>query len=907
MTNENLQGNQAVYIQSIEASDIYSHMYRGRKIKDNYVGMIPYSLELRKLKETGIKTRRTTTSNKVTTDDVINVKFNQCAIDWKEIKKHITNKIDRLSEQIEKMEKKQLPKKKKMAYKAKEKIDKKKNYKQKLSDWIETNNDKGMYPLWSKMSQDSLRKMLYVYGFTITNDKGKQTEYVMYKRSSSKSRNGEILAIKKSIYNKMIKWSRMGLHFRKDKNIDLPSLMAYEALVGSTIERIINIDPNKILIINDYESEFTWKAAVVQKGKDGYLDCVVDNNAKISNSLFDGQSLLDIKHFPEGKGMMQLRNHMFKSAAFNTNIQLFLQDKHKEMTNPNHDNYDSLIPVNYDGWEIENKFGQTILAKDIEMITTPSSAKCLKFSHVFPGDNKDMQMWDYWKEYVEVEGNAFGVCRSEQETGKGYNYDGQFVNQTSYQMINSMDLHRQDLLEMTEFEREYLDNLKNKDDEFIKHISKTANNMNVNDMLIDLYHTNPDIVYTKLFKDFRKAEINRHANHIRKGKVRIPADYCVILGNPMIMLGNAIGLDKGDTQVLHGNEVHTTLFPFNRNLVGCRNPHTSPSNLLLSHNKESKEIDRYFNLSKNIVAVNADEFPINQILSGQDYDGDQMMLMDSGVTVNKVIAMDGQYPVSTNNVEGTKKKYKLNRESMYEIDRVLATSTKNIGTVVNLAQEILSLYWDGKRMGASKGDLEKLLNKVEVFTILSEINIDMAKKLYDIDIADEIKHMEDTTNLRSDKPLFFKTVKQSKTIKDRVKFYDTPMDILTHIINKIDAAADRETIDVVDLMGKYGKRNVNGNQQADIISRVYSLQSSINGIQGTSYSSKREKYEALDNVIKYHEFYIDKKEINLDTMAETIRYALDNESRIANKLMNILYKTKKSLFLTIFDQKNSQK
>lgn len=35
----------AVYIKSIEAADLFSHMNRGREITNEYLGMLPYSLE----------------------------------------------------------------------------------------------------------------------------------------------------------------------------------------------------------------------------------------------------------------------------------------------------------------------------------------------------------------------------------------------------------------------------------------------------------------------------------------------------------------------------------------------------------------------------------------------------------------------------------------------------------------------------------------------------------------------------------------------------------------------------------------------------------------------------------------------------------------------------------------------
>jgi hypothetical protein len=52
----------SVYIPSLEASDIYSHMFRDTSINHDYCGMIPFSLELIKLRKEGLKSKTDSTS-----------------------------------------------------------------------------------------------------------------------------------------------------------------------------------------------------------------------------------------------------------------------------------------------------------------------------------------------------------------------------------------------------------------------------------------------------------------------------------------------------------------------------------------------------------------------------------------------------------------------------------------------------------------------------------------------------------------------------------------------------------------------------------------------------------------------------------------------------------------------------
>ncbi|MBS4191209.1 hypothetical protein KHA94_13555 [Bacillus sp. FJAT-49705] len=53
MTNVNVNVENkienGVYIPSIEGCDIWEHMNRNREIKSDYIGFLPYSLELRQL------------------------------------------------------------------------------------------------------------------------------------------------------------------------------------------------------------------------------------------------------------------------------------------------------------------------------------------------------------------------------------------------------------------------------------------------------------------------------------------------------------------------------------------------------------------------------------------------------------------------------------------------------------------------------------------------------------------------------------------------------------------------------------------------------------------------------------------------------------------------------------------
>lgn len=850
---------------SLEASDIWSHMNRDTHIKRDYCGMIPYSLELRKLREEGLKIKYIKSRDKEISNDVINVKFKQKVKSGFELVKIMNKKLSVATEE---------------------------EYKNKLTNFISYIGQDSSNSRWNEVNVDSLREKLYTEGFVIKftdreTKKTKEVEYVVYKRSSSKSRTGQCLFIKKSLYNKMIKWSRMDLPFKTNMKVDLAGLLAYESLVGSSLEATIEIDPNKILMVDDVDSKFKRKCNVVRKGESEFLDSFKEETT-VSNSLFDGESLLDSKYFEDGISMKLLRNHMFKSAAFNTNIQLFLKDNKPDN-------------IEYDDWSLSDMFGNKIKAKDVELICTPSSLKALKFSHVI-GEEKDM--WDYWKGKVQEDGNVFGVCKHDKPSKLGTDEQGNVLQQTSYQMINCLPIVMDDVKDLTNTEVNYINRLKNDDDFFMEKVLDSAATINGNEMLYSLYIHNKKIINTELFRNFRKNFIRNHVNHCKKGKIKLNGDYCVLLGNPMEFLYHVIGVDINSdtyTPVLLDNEVHTEIFPFKGEYVGFRNPNTSPSNVLIVKNKEVKDIKTYFNLSDNIVCVNAIKFPIQDILSGCDYDSDTVLLFNDPKMLQLAKECFGEYDVCINHVEGQKKEYRLNKHDMYEIDNQLSTSQRNIGKVVNLGQFCMSVYWDLINKGVSGEKVAELLKKVDVMTILSGIAIDMAKKFYEISIEKEISNVSENELLKDKvkKPKFWKYVSQSKTIRNRVQNYDCPMDFLITELEDLDKAVKRTDIPFEKFLVKRNEKKANRKQMMKVIDRVRLADNLIKS-ENASYTDEDEKVITIEDVIKECIDTVKKLKIKEDTMYAIIKEACDINTDVLMKLLKVLYETQTETFINAY-------
>ncbi|URZ00583.1 coiled-coil domain-containing protein [Clostridium felsineum] len=665
-----MNDNKNIYINSWEAGEIWEHVNLHKYLKQDFAGMLAYSLQLDKLKELKINIKESKIhKDKLTSRDIINVKFNftvnflkkdidECVLKDRSLERYnmqiLINMFSNAKEKTKttkkqlraylrtlKKELKENENKEDIVEKINKKIIKTNEEIIKLDDKIEELNIQ-INDLEKRMiiNSETLREELYTKGFSITykdlvstkrkdvkgkiikEEKETIIDYVVLGRSSSKSRNGLVLFVNKKKYKDIKRFMRMGIKFENRTDIDFPSLLTYESLCGSASEGTVTIDPNNIFMVTDVKSAFINPTNVIKKDDNGKLISEYNEDYLMENDLFDGEGLGDIDVFKaagrEDKGMILLRQHMFKDCLFNCNLQQFLKDNCPEN-------------VEYEKWKLEDMFGNKMFAKDIKIITTPNSLKCLKFKNVYKGNKKAgttaLQMFNKWKKEVNNTGNKFFIVKSEHESKRGFNKKG-ILNQTSYQILNSLELKYKDMKKLSKFEVNYINKLKNSTDTYIEYLRENANEMNSNLMVADLISHNSKILDTKIVRDKRKEDVESYINHVKRGKIRVNADYCTITQNGKELLYHAIGrlplnadgtLNYNawkDEMILKEGECYCTLWDFNKEYVCTRNPHTSQSNFLIQKNVDSKFISDYFNFTNNIIYTTAINNPINRQLSG---------------------------------------------------------------------------------------------------------------------------------------------------------------------------------------------------------------------------------------------------------------------------------------------------
>ena len=288
-------------------------------------------------------------------------------------------------------------------------------------------------------------------------------------------------------------------------------------------------------------------------------------------------------------GMILLRKNFFKSCCFNTNIQEFF--KNNNIT------------------EIKQLNGFTLAQRveDIKLITTPSSIKYLKFGTL--------------KQWLKNIDSTFGVVKHEKKT---HFFDGTMV-QSHYQLINTLQMTKEEVKEFIQPSLDYMyllktepaavrDYMKYSDEhEFDSNKLKTKN-----EIIYQLMGLNEKFANTKWYKDFVNELIKSYKRNLKSGHVLIEGNYSTLLGNPYELLLQTIREFNGESVLGKGN-VHTTRFPYGKKILGSRSPHVCVSNILLANNVENELIDKYFNLTDEIICVNSIGENILERLNGADW------------------------------------------------------------------------------------------------------------------------------------------------------------------------------------------------------------------------------------------------------------------------------------------------
>lgn len=848
-----------------------------------------------------------------------------------------------------------------------------------LIDFVNSKKD-----IFKKKSKDEIREDFYQNNVTITyNNLNKVTKeieqetitYKMLYRNSSKAKTGQVMFINLQLYDEAYDWLTMGLGKKLPyDHAMIVEMSAYAPLTTSTIVNTLHIPVEDVLIVKDVDSYFTTIADVVKSDeyeiiekrlneskteenrlkalnnnsytKDGKLKyrkvydkipivkkkCIVQREeTDVKNTLWDGMALIDVDVCHNWiNGMALLRNHFFKACAFKSNIQLFFK------------NYCEENGLNYNTFSVPDMFGVMHKVKDIKIITTDNAIKWKKFMSLM-GDTK-LDAYKYWCNKVNADGSLFGVVKTDHVSKLGS------VQQLSYQMINTLPCTKEDVRDIAQQSIDYVELLKQNDDEFEKFLRKNANEINHYEMLADLYDHNHDFAQCKYFKHEKSKIINAHVRRLRKGKITVNGDNLTVCGNPYALLLYSVGEDyRKDKTFQHEQgaiQCYTTRFDNNEYLCAFRNPHNSPNNICYLHNTYSPEMKKYFKFTDNILVVNCIETDIQARANGMDFDSDFMLVTNQPTMVKYAKESYKHFPTVVNALAESGITYQNTMLDYARMDNKFAKCQRYIGESSNLAQLAMTYYWTQRANGINTTpQMLELYNNVVILACLAQVVIDSCKREYEVDAPTEIERIKKldcmtikkdifvngrTKSVPCDFPKFMKYTKdvpvtkngndipyeQIKNSRNKLDLRINedlicPMNWLQDYMDKIQGSPKKTTIDTKEFFIKmHGKAN--DRQMSKIRTLIEEYDTAIRFKKLTEDFNNIETYNDIVSITKFYIDEISKIKIgNLITINRLIETTLDisenvggkqyaDATKYTRKTLNMLYKSNREKFLLNF-------
>lgn len=606
---------------------------------------------------------------------------------------------------------------------------------EKINEVIE--KTKKQKKLFVKKSKEDIRIEWYTNGVGIEyrehDKKGKVTkkEYIHYKmlwRTPGKAKKGSCMFIRDELYDVAHNFLYMGIELPKE-NTPIVEMGAYCALITSAIIDRIQIKPEEILVVEDIESTFDTQAICIETDKNKHLIAKHLDSYTLTNIMFDGQALIDSSIFPEwAEGYILLRHHMCKMAAFNTNIQEFFKDYFGD---------------EYETAELTDMYGNSRKVTDIKLITTENAMKWKTFGITY----------DYWFEWLNKNDYYFGIVKTAHESKYGD------IQQMSYQMINALDIGIMD--EVLDCSRRYINKLKNNDDFFLRYLEAKQNFSNDYEVLLALCKHNKDFINTDYCRRRRVTIIQSIIMQLRTGKVLQEGDNLVLVGSPYAMLLHSVGEDVENDPTFEQEDgtiqCYSERFEFGQYLAGFRSPFNSKNNLDYLHNIDAYEFHKYFNLGKQVIAVNVLHTDFEDRNNGSDFDSDSLFVTNHRAIVEHAMKCYEDYPTIVNNIPKEKNIYSNSLKNYAIIDNTLASYQRAIGESSNLAQVAQTYSYNYED--------EKLDDYACILAVVAQIAIDSAKRKFDVDVLEEIARIREELGVQEiGYPLFYADVQNKKLV-----------------------------------------------------------------------------------------------------------------------------------------------
>lgn len=270
-----------------------------------------------------------------------------------------------------------------------------------------------------------------------------------------------------------------------------------------------------------------------------------------------------------------------------------------------------------------------------------------------------------------------------------------------------------------------------------------------------------------------------------------------------------------------------------------------------------------------------------------------------------------KFLVPTSLVEAVKTKRYYNNVDKSDLD--IKTSVNKIGEIVNLSQELNTLFWDNLHNGETFEGNEELYNDIVKLAILSNVEIDKAKKEYQLDSTQEIaklkeKYLRLDNKNRYIKPNFFGHLARTKgyynSKRKNYKQHHTTMDYVQSIIRRFRIPrlrwdGKKNQIPFIEIVDKslYKKGGQKREQINRILSLIRDMSADVKTVYSNSNFTSEEKYRLMSDIRERCTDEISGMKISPSTMYFLLKELEKDENKdIIMPLFHVLFSSKNGAF-----------
>lgn len=300
-----------------------------------------------------------------------------------------------------------------------------------------------------------------------------------------------------------------------------------------------------------------------------------------------------------------------------------------------------------------------------------------------------------------------------------------------------------------------------------------------------------------------------------------------------------------------------------------------------------------------------------------------MLITNNKILINSARKNYKYFKVPTRNINPPKSKRHYSSEDLADLDD--KTSNNKIGEIVNLSQELNSLLWDmiaksGETVEEQYNYIKEIYYDVCQLDVMSNIEIDKAKKEYPIDTTAELKRMRKKyselltmTDGRKKMPYFLGFIADTKNYKNvnrkDYQKYDTSMDLLhTCIGNKRSSKSKGSNFLSLSEIFKplnYDKNKVNKQQIVKIMEMAENTYAYNQMIAQNSCLSSEEKHIHITKAKEDLLYEINRMKLNEHTMYRLLKNIDEQKnSSTRNLLFYLLFNYKNEILTDLLKQYN---